>query len=206
MSGLELPNWVEVFVPDGSLLESFLRGSVVYLSLLVLFRLVLRRQSGSIGMPDVMLVVLISEAVSQGLTADFHSLPNALAVAAALLFWNFALDWLSHRWKWLRKLLEPEPLVLVRDGRPVREHLERERISDDELAAQLRLNGIDEVRRVKLATLEAEGEVSVVPAGPPRYDVEEATAKLVEASRVLRRALDWYRQQQAGPSQDRSSP
>jgi uncharacterized membrane protein YcaP (DUF421 family) len=205
MSGLQPPNWGEVFVPDGSLLESFLRGSVVYLSLLVLFRLVLRRQGGAIGMPDVMLVVLVSECVSQSLTAQRQSVPNGIAVVAALLFWNYALDWLSARWRWLRKLLEPEPLVLVRDGRPVRENLERERISDEELATQLRMNGIDEVRRVKLATLEAEGEVSVVEGGPPRYDVEEATAKLVEAARVLRRALDWYRKQADSPN-DRSSP
>lgn len=204
MNWSDAPDWAEMFVPDGSLGESFLRGVLVYLCLLVLFRVVLRRQSGSIGLPDVMLAVLVSEAVSNGLTADFRSLPNALAVALAMLLTNFALDWLSHRFARVRKLLEPDPVELVRDGRPVRENMDRERISDDELAAQLRLNGVEEVGRVKVATLEPDGEVSVIRSAP-RYDVEEATAKLLEASRVLRRALDWHRKQAAAPD-NRSSP
>ena len=61
MSGFEAPSWAGMLVPDHSLAESFLRGSFVYLSLVVLFRVILRRQAGSIGLPDVMLVVLVSE-------------------------------------------------------------------------------------------------------------------------------------------------
>lgn len=194
MSGLESPDWADTFVPDASLGGSFLRGVVVYLSVLVMFRLVLRRQGGSIGVPDVMLVVLVSEAASQGLTGSAESVPNGLAGVFALLVCNFTLDWLSYRWKWLHRLLEPAPVVLVEDGRVNREHLRRERISDDELAAQLRQGGVDDARDVKRATLESEGTVSVVPAGPspPRMSVDEATARLVEAADTLRRAIEWH--------------
>jgi uncharacterized membrane protein YcaP (DUF421 family) len=198
MSGFEPPDWGEVFVPDGSLWGSFLRGVVMYFGLLVMFRVVLRRQGGSIGMPDIMVVVLVSEAASQGLTGSAKSVPNALATVFALLVCNFAIDWLSYRWKWLQRLLEPEPLVLVEDGRVNHEHLRRERINDDELAAQLRGSGVDDVSRVKRATLESEGSVSVVKAdGPPQMGVEEATARLIEAADTLKRALTWHEKQSA---------
>ena len=156
-------DWSAVFIPDASLLESFVRGSVVYLSILVLFRVVLRRQAGSIGLPDIMLVVLVSECVSAALSAEAKSVPNGLAAVAALLFWSFTLDRLGHRWPWFQRLLEPRPLPLVRDGKPLRENLDREGITDEELEAQLRLNGVEEVSAVKLATLEADGDVSVIP-------------------------------------------
>lgn len=194
MKGLELPEWGELFVPDGSLLGSFLRGVVIYLALLVLFRVVLRRQGGSIGVPDVMLVLLVSEAASQALTGQPKSVPNGLAAVLALLVSNFALDWLSYRWKWLHRLLEPEPLVLVRDGRVDADALRRERMTEGELAAQLRLNGVDDAGGVKLATLEAEGDVSVVKADTPtpKFSVEEATARLIEAADMLKHALEWH--------------
>ena len=84
-----------------------------------------------------MLVVLVSECVSAALSAEAKSVPNGLAAVAALLFWSFALDRLGHRWPWFQRLLEPEPLPLVRDGKPLRENLDRERITDEELEAQL---------------------------------------------------------------------
>ncbi len=197
MNGLELPDWGSMFAPDGSLWGSFLRGVVMYLGVLVMFRVVLRRQGGSIGVPDVMLVVLVSEAASQGLTGEAKSVPNGLVTVLALLVCNYMVDWMSYRWKWLHRLLEPKPLVLVENGQVNREHLNRERISDDELAAQLRENGVDDFSRVKRATLESEGSVSVVTRDDPlpRLSVEEATARLVEAADTLKRALAWHEQQ-----------
>ena len=78
MDGLKMPDWGSVFVPDASLLESFIRGSVIYLSILILFRVVMKRQSGSIGLPDVMLVVLVSECVSSALSNEAKSVANGL--------------------------------------------------------------------------------------------------------------------------------
>lgn len=164
MTAFQLPDASALLVPDASLIESFVRGSVVYLSLLVMFRVCLARQGGSIGLPDVMLVVLVSECVSNSLGAEAKSVPNGLAAVAAMLFWSYALDRLAYHSKWVRRVLEPGPLVLVRDGRPIRKNLKRARISDDELRAQLREQGVDGPGRVKLAVLESEGSVSVIPA------------------------------------------
>jgi uncharacterized membrane protein YcaP (DUF421 family) len=162
VSGFESPDWGEMFVPARALAESFLRGSVVYLSLIILFRVILKRQTGSLGLPDVLLVVLVSECVSQALTANANSITNGLVTVAALLFWDYALDCLAHRWPWFQRRLEPAPLPLVKDGKIVRENLDKEGITEEELEAQLRLNGVDDPAQVKLAIMESEGTVSVV--------------------------------------------
>lgn len=201
MTGFEMPAWGGMFVPDLSLAESFLRGSVVYLSLLVLFRAILKRQAGSIGLPDVMLVVLVSECVSPALAADAKSIPNGLVAVFAMLFWNYTLDRLTYHWSWLERLLEPRPLELVRDGVPVRKNLVSEGITDDELAAQLRLNGIDDVAKVKVAYIESEGAVSVIPkedsaptasTDSPSADLGALTRRFLSAAADLQKAVAWH--------------
>jgi len=195
MNGFAMPNWEELFVPDLSIAESLLRASVVYVSLVVLFRVVLKRQGGSLGLPDVMLVVLVSECVSQLLTANAKSVPNGLAAVFALLFWNYFLDRLAFYWPWLQRRLEPAPLDLIRDGKPLYENLASEGITDDELEAQLRLNGVDDVAKVKTARLESEGSVSVVEKekvdsdGAGAMDFDSSTRQLLAAAETFRRAL-----------------
>jgi uncharacterized membrane protein YcaP (DUF421 family) len=198
-------DWAGMLAPDKSLLESFARGSAVYLSIIVLFRVAMRRQGGSIGLPDIMLVVLVSECVSGSLSAESKSIPNGLTAVAALLFWSFVFDRLGHRWPWFQRLLEPRPLVLVRDGKPVRENLDCEGITDDELKAQLRLNGVEDESRVKLATLEADGEVSVIPkegsrragAAPSAADLTGALDHFQKAAALLRDAVARHEAQAA---------
>ena len=155
----------------------------------MLFRVVLKRQSGSLGLPDIMLVVLVSEVVSQGMTAQANSVPNGLVGVLGLLFWNYALDRLAFRWPWLMWRLEPHPVTLVKDGRPIRENMNGEGITDDELAAQLREHGIESVAGVKLATMEAEGTISVIPKEP---DFARAAAEILAAAEELRRAVVRY--------------
>jgi uncharacterized membrane protein YcaP (DUF421 family) len=208
MAGVSSPDWSAVFAPDLSLFESFARWSVVYLALVVLFRVVLKRQSGSLGLPYVMLVVLVSECVSNALSATANSVPNALVAVLALLFWNYALDRLACRWPWFHRLLEPAPLELVKDGRPIRANLDAEGVSDAELSAQLRQNGVDDVAKVKSAVMESEGSVSVIervadrpattadPDAPP--DVGAAVERFAAAVERLRAAVEWHERRAAG--------
>lgn len=191
MAVLGAVDWAGIFTPDQSLLESFVRGSLAYLSIVVLFRLAMRRQGGSIGLPDIMLVVLVSECVSSALSANSQSLPNGLAAVGALLFWSFVLDRLGHRWPWFQRLLEPPPLPIVRNGQLLREHLDREGITDDELTAQLRLQGLEDLSKVKLATLESGGEVSVVPVEKDDHDEPPTTSNESDDS-GLRNILNHY--------------
>ena len=200
MKGLSLPEWDQVFVPDLSLAESFLRGTLVYFGILFLFRVVLKRQTGGVGLPDVMLVVLVSECVSSSINANANSVPNGLAAVAALLFWSYATDRATHRWPWLGRRLEPRPVELVRDGRPVPENMKAERVTDDELAEALRMNGVESPAGAKRVTLESCGEMSVVPFEAGRAggngspdggpDFDGALARFLAAARELQAAAD----------------
>ncbi len=213
MAAFQPPDWVGVFVPDGSLAESFIRGTAVYFAVLVLFRCVLRRQTGGMGLSDVLLVVLVSECVSPALSAETKSVPNGLAALAALLFWSYALDWATDRWPWLNRQLEHRPVEFVRDGQKKPDALHAQHVTDDELMSQLRLNGVDDLARVKVATLEPDGEVSIVPRseageergagdeekdgesgeagdGPP--DLDDALKRFLAAAGDVRAAVAWH--------------
>jgi uncharacterized membrane protein YcaP (DUF421 family) len=164
MPGLEAPQWAAVFVPDASLAESFLRGTVVYFALLVLFRVVLKRQTGGLGTADVLLIVLVSECVSPALSAEAKSVPNGLAAVGALLFWTYALDRLERHWPWLQRRLEASQVKLIADGKLLRENMAKEGVTEEELLSQVRQQGIDDPKKVKAAFIESDGSVSVIPA------------------------------------------
>jgi uncharacterized membrane protein YcaP (DUF421 family) len=205
MAGLEWPNLGQMLVPDQSLFESFLRGVAVYFTLLMLFRVSLNRQAGGVGLTDVMLVVLVSECVSAALGGKAVSIPNGIAAVCGLLVSSFLVDWASYRSKWVHRLVSAQPLQVVRDGRPIRENLARERMTDDELLSKLREQGIDDVAKVRAAFVESEGQVSVIPAangshppppppapaGPPP-EFETVVRLFAEAAERLQAAVAWH--------------
>jgi uncharacterized membrane protein YcaP (DUF421 family) len=200
MSGFEAPEWGSIFIPDVSLFESFVRGTLVYFAVLVLMRVCPKRQIGSVGLTDVLLLVLVSECVSQALNARANSVVNGAVAVVSLLFWDLVLDWAGFKSRWVRRVLEHEPVPLVRDGRPLPDRMKKEWITPDELAGQLRLHGVDDVAQVTAATLEPGGEVSVIrrevrkPDEPPA-DFDGALDRFLAAARALRGAIDWHEAQ-----------
>ncbi len=155
-------DWNRLFIPGTPLLEIFARGSVMYLAVFFLLRVILTRSAGSIGVSDILLVVLISEAAQGGLAGDYHSLPDGILLVATLIFWNYSLEWLSFRFPFMAKLIQGAPLALVKNGRMIHANMKRELITEEELMAQLRLNGVKDVAQVKKACLESDGKISVV--------------------------------------------
>lgn len=194
MKAFGWPEWDNVFGPDLALAESFLRGTLVYFGILILFRVVLKRQAGGVGLPDIMLAVLVSECVSSSINANANSVPNGLAAAGALLFWSYAIDWATYRWPWLARRLDPPPVPLIEDGRMLRENMARELLTEAELCEHLRLNGVDDPAKVKSARIEAGGEVSVIEKenGPaadgPTPDFARALERFLAAARELEAA------------------
>ena len=208
MIGLDAPQWAEVFVPDASLAESFLRGTVIYFAVLILFRVVLKRQTGGLGMADVLLIVLVSESVSPALSSESKSVPNGLVVAATLMFWTYAIDRLEHYWPWLQRQLEPRPVQLIADGAFLQDNMAKEGVTEEELLAQVRQNGLDDPKRVKAAFIESDGTVSVIPAeegsegaAPPETPpaaavpayLSEAVKQFEESARELEAAVAKHR-------------
>ena len=155
-------DWETVFVPSAPLLETFVRGTVVYLALFTLLRVVLKRQSSGVGVTDVLVIVLIADAAQNAMAGEYKSVPDGVLLVATIIFWSYALDWLSFRFAWVERLVTPPPLELVRNGVLLRTNMRQELITPGDLMAQLRQQGIDELGKVKCARMEADGRVSVI--------------------------------------------
>lgn len=155
-------DWKEVFGLTMSPVELIVRGTLVYLFLIVVFRTVLQRDIGAVGVADILLLVLIADAAQNAMGGEYKSVTDGLILVSTILGWNIAFDYLSFRFPRVRKVLQPPELQLVRDGEIQHRNLRREFISEDELWAKLRENGIDDLADVHAATMESDGTISVV--------------------------------------------
>lgn len=155
-------DWEKVFYPGTPLLEILVRGTVVYLSLIVLLRLILKRQSSTMSVTDLLVVVLIADAAQNAMADDYRSLPDGILLVAIILSWSFAIDWLGFHCKVIQRLLVPPPLPLIEDGRLNWRHMRQELVTKEELLVQLREQGVDGIHKVKLACMESDGRISVV--------------------------------------------
>jgi uncharacterized membrane protein YcaP (DUF421 family) len=154
--------WNRVFDFDTPVLEIFARGSLIYLGIFILLRVIMRRQSGSTTISDILILVLIADAAQNGMAGEYKSVPEGLILVSTLLFWNAALDWLGFHVKWFGRLIHPAPVELIRDGVLNPKNLRRELITRDELMTQLREEGVEDLRQVKGAYLEPTGDISVI--------------------------------------------
>ena len=150
-----------MFWPKESLLEIFIRGSVLYLAMFALLR-IFRRQAGAVGMADLLVIVVIADAAQNGMAGDSKSITEALLLILTIFFWNYLFDLLGFKFASVQSLLEPEPLLLIRDGRMQHKNLEKEMITEDELLAQLRQQGIEDISSVRKSCLESNGHFSVI--------------------------------------------
>ena len=167
-------NWGDLFGLTVSPLEIFVRGSVVYWFIFLIFRLVLRREVGAIGVADVLVVVLIADASQNAMAGDYRSITDGLLLISTIVFWNFLVDWLVFRWHWLAHVLEPPPLLLVDHGRMNRANMRREFLSPDELRSKLREKGVEDLTQVKRAVMESDGEISVIRVDRGETDHDRA--------------------------------
>lgn len=157
-------------MPTTHPLEVVLRGTLVYLGLFLVMRL-LRREAGAIGLSDLLLVVLIADAAQNAMGSDYKSITEGAILVGTIVFWNYALDWASFRFPAIRRLLQPPPLPLVENGRLNRRNMRQQLITEDELLGLLREHGVHDVRDVKDARMEAGGRISVI-----KKDADDAEA------------------------------
>jgi uncharacterized membrane protein YcaP (DUF421 family) len=157
-------DWESLFVPGGSLLELLVRGTVLYLALFLMLRLLPRRQLGSLGVSDVLVVVLIADAAQNGLAGGYTSITEGVVLVATILFWDFAIDFLDQRYPQLH-LNVGAPKLLVQNGRMIRRNMERENMSQEDLMSQLRQHGIEKLSAVRRAYAEGDGSISVIKSG-----------------------------------------
>jgi uncharacterized membrane protein YcaP (DUF421 family) len=159
-------NWHEVFALQGSPLDPIIRGTIMYLTLFLLFRLVIRRRIGAVGMSDILLVVIVADAAQSGLSGKTSSITDALIVVATIFTWNWIIDWLNYHVPALQGVLEPPPLPLIENGRVLHRNRRHELLTMDELKSRLREHGVTDLAEVERAYMESDGEVTVIKRRP----------------------------------------
>lgn len=142
--------------------EMVLRGTTVYWFLFLLFRFVLRRDTGSIGLADILVVVLIADAAQNAMAGEYHGVADGMLLIATIGGWNYWFDWMSYRFPWFARFAEPRTVLLIRHGTVFRENLARQLLTMDELTSQLREQGIEHISEVKKCYLETDGSISVI--------------------------------------------
>ena len=157
-------DWGVLFTPDKPVLEMFVRGTVMYLALLILLRITPNHETGSASPTGLLVIVLLADAAQNAMAGEYRSIADGLILVGTLILCSLVVSWLCLRVPFLRWLLMGSPVRLVRDGRPNLRNLKRELMSMEDLRSKLRQQGIDDVAAVKEAWLESDGEISVIRA------------------------------------------
>ena len=158
--------------------ELFIRGSVMFWFLVLVFRVVLRRDVGSMGITDFLFVVLLGDAAQNGMIGEATSATDAVVLISTLVFWNVLIDWATWRFAAIEKLFSARRLCLVKEGRLNRRNMRREFISDAELMSKVREQGLEDLSRVKRMYLESDGEISLI-----RYPKDDEAKKTTQPPR-----------------------
>jgi uncharacterized membrane protein YcaP (DUF421 family) len=152
-------------ISSSTFLDILLRTAAVYLVILVGLRLAGKREIGQLTVFDLVVLLLISNAVQNAMVGSDTSLAGGILAAVVLLLVNALVARLRYKWPRLRHWVEGTPTLLVLHGAAIPEHLRREGVDDDMLTAALREHGIADISGVEMAVLETDGSISVVPVG-----------------------------------------
>ncbi len=146
--------------------EVVVRTIIVYFALLLGLRVAGKRELGQMSPFDLVVILVISNAVQNAMVGQDTSLTAGILAAFTLLAVNRAVSVLGLRSKILGKRLIGSPTLLVNDGRFIDENLRREGVTTDEVMMALREHGVDKIEDVETAVLEVDGSISVIPRSP----------------------------------------
>lgn len=143
-------------------METVLRVGFFYLLILLLLRLLGKRELSELSPFELIMLLLIPELVSQALVREDFSMTNAVIAITTLMSLVFITSALAYRFPRFGRLIEGKPSLLVERGKTVQETMDRERISPEELAAEMRKAGIERLDLVKWAVLETDGKIAII--------------------------------------------
>jgi uncharacterized membrane protein YcaP (DUF421 family) len=156
MFNLSIPWW-----------ELIVRGAIVYVFLIVMLRVTGKRQVGQLAPFDLVLLLVLSNAVQNSMNGGDNSLIGGLLSAATLVMLNYFVGWLTQRSRKMEALIEGRPQVLVHDGKLFEDVMENAKLTHHELNSALRHSGCLTIEEVRLAVLENNGGISVIPRAKP---------------------------------------
>ena len=152
----------DLFSINVPVLEIVLRGTLVYWLLFSIFRFILRRDVGAVGIADILLLVIVADAAQNAMAGGYETFTEGAILVCTIVGWNWLLDVLSWRFAVVRRFATPSRITLIRDGVLQLKNMRREYITREEVEEKLREQGIAKLSEVKLAYLEGDGQISVI--------------------------------------------
>ena len=143
-------------------LDIVLRTISVYLFIILAIRLFGKTELAQLSVTDLVFILLISNSVQNAMVGPDTSLAGGLTAAGGLFILNFIIKRVTYKNKSINKFLQGEPILLVHDGVILKSHLEKVRLTEEELLAAMREHGVDSIQKVNLAVLEADGNISIL--------------------------------------------
>lgn len=143
-------------------MDIVIRAVVAFLLVFLITRIVGRRELGTLEPFDLILLVVLGDLIQQGVTQSDYSVTGMTLAVGTIAVMTVLVSYLSFRFRRLRPFLDGEPIVMIQDGKVLARNLERERLTEEELAMEARLQQIDSLEKVEWAILEKGGQISFI--------------------------------------------
>ena len=143
-------------------MDLVVRTVAVFFFVMVLMRVIGRRELSSLEPFDLVLLIILGDALQQGLTQDDYSVTGAILVVGTFAVLQVSVSWLGYRFPKVRPVIEGEPIIVVQDGKPIEKNLRRERLTIGELAEAARIQQIAHLDDVQWAVLETNGQITFI--------------------------------------------
>jgi uncharacterized membrane protein YcaP (DUF421 family) len=147
---------------DMPVLEILFRGTVAYFAIILAIRFIPKRQTGDLSSNDVVALVIVGSLASDAIVGDTSALTDILLMIIVVLFWDYIFNLLEYHLPKFRKVSQHSPTLLIYDGQLLKDNLACEKLTEEELYANMRKHGIADISLVKQAILEADGHISVI--------------------------------------------
>jgi uncharacterized membrane protein YcaP (DUF421 family) len=145
-------------------MDSIVRSTLIYFAVWFFFRIAGKRTLSETTTFDFVLLLVVGEATQQALLGDDFSLTNAALVIGTLVGLDVLLGRVKHTWPRADRVLEGLPVVIIEDGKPLKERMDRAQIDEDDvLEAARRTQGLERLEQIKYAVLERSGGISIIP-------------------------------------------
>jgi uncharacterized membrane protein YcaP (DUF421 family) len=152
-----------VFVPSVPIWEIFVRTVIVYVAVLLLLRTAGKRELGQMSVADLVVILVIANAVQNAMNGGDNSLTGGLVAAATLVAMNLVLGRIGRRVPYFGHFFRDEPTLLMQDGKPLEKNMEHEHVDREDIEMAAREHGIASLADVSEAILEPDGSISIIP-------------------------------------------
>jgi uncharacterized membrane protein YcaP (DUF421 family) len=144
-------------------MDIVVRAFFAFLFVVIVTRVIGRRELSSLEPFDLILLIVLGDLIQQGVTQSDYSFTGLVLAGGTFTLLTVVVSYLVFRFRRVRPLFEPEPLILVEDGKLIDRNLRRERLTSEEVAAEARLQQIPSLADVRWAVLETNGKISFIP-------------------------------------------